>query len=79
MLIICVCDSNFISNYSFQEYEKLSNFIQRNYNKQLKKKDTSLKGWNWGIANFIGNIQFGIIIIMTIRIDNCKRKIVSSL
>ena len=37
-----------------QDYDKLSSFLKKNYDKQLEKVDLSLKGWNWGIANFVG-------------------------
>jgi len=37
-----------------QEFEKLSEFIQKFYHTTLSKRDMSLRGWNWGIADFIG-------------------------
>jgi hypothetical protein len=38
----------------FQDFAKLSSFLQKNYNTTLEKKDLSVRGWNWGLANFIG-------------------------
>jgi len=37
-----------------QEFEKLSEFIQKFYHTTLSKRDMSLRGWNWGMADFIG-------------------------
>lgn len=37
-----------------QEYEKLSQFVSKYYNTTLEKKDLSVKGWNWGVADFKG-------------------------
>ncbi|XP_064613506.1 FACT complex subunit SSRP1-like isoform X2 [Liolophura sinensis] len=37
------------------EYEKLSQFVSKYYNTTLEKKDLSVKGWNWGVADFKGN------------------------
>jgi structure-specific recognition protein 1 len=37
------------------DFEKLSSFIQKYYHSTLLKKDMSVKGWNWGLADFIGN------------------------
>ena len=38
----------------FQEYDKLSNFIKKNYDTELQKVEPSVKGWNWGQAEFDG-------------------------
>ncbi|XP_012942968.2 FACT complex subunit SSRP1 [Aplysia californica] len=38
-----------------QEFEKLSKFISNSYALSLEKVDKSLKGWNWGSADFEGN------------------------
>lgn len=56
-LKIVLADGNIhrFDGFKESEYDKLSNFIEKHYNKELKKKETSLKGWNWGVANFIGN------------------------
>jgi len=37
-----------------QEFEKLSDFIQKYYHATLTKRDMSLRGWNWGVADFVG-------------------------
>ena len=37
-----------------QEFEKLSEFIQKYYHATLTKRDMSLRGWNWGVADFVG-------------------------
>ena len=34
----------------------MSSFLKKSYGKDLEKKDLSLKGWNWGKADFVGNI-----------------------
>jgi structure-specific recognition protein 1 len=42
----------------FQEsdFDKLSNFVQKTLNKTIEKTDLALKGWNWGKANFMGDV-----------------------
>ncbi|XP_074643188.1 FACT complex subunit SSRP1-like [Tubulanus polymorphus] len=43
------------------EFEKLSTFIRANYGATLEKKDVSVKGWNWGVADFIGtSVEFNV-------------------
>ncbi|UYV73676.1 SSRP1 [Cordylochernes scorpioides] len=37
------------------EKDKLSKFFEVNYQVTLKVRDMSVKGWNWGTANFEGN------------------------
>ncbi|XP_046582983.1 FACT complex subunit SSRP1-like [Haliotis rubra] len=37
------------------DFEKLSGFVSNFYNTSLEKVDVSLKGWNYGIARFLGN------------------------
>ncbi|ESO00382.1 hypothetical protein HELRODRAFT_83167, partial [Helobdella robusta] len=37
------------------DFEKVSEFIKKNYDLKLEKKDSALKGWNWGNAKFNGN------------------------
>jgi len=37
------------------EFEKLAKFISNNYALSLEKMDVSLKGWNWGAAEFEAN------------------------
>ncbi|CAL1528533.1 unnamed protein product [Lymnaea stagnalis] len=37
------------------EFEKLAKFISSYYSVGLEKVDMSLKGWNWGTADFEGN------------------------
>ena len=40
--------------FHIQEFEKLSEFIQKYYHATLSKRDMSLRGWNWGVADFVG-------------------------
>lgn len=47
--------SKVISLFS-QEYEKLSAFVLKNYQTELVKVEPSVKGWNWGQADFDGNV-----------------------
>jgi len=35
----------------------LSTFIQKYYHTTLTKRDMSLRGWNWGVADFIGECR----------------------
>jgi len=44
--------------FCLQDFEKLANFLQKYYNSTLTKKDLSVRGWNWGISNFIGRLLF---------------------
>jgi len=37
-----------------QEFEKLSEFVEKHYHTTLSKRDMSLRGWNWGTADFVG-------------------------
>ena len=37
-----------------QDFDKLAGFMKKSYSKTLQKKDLSLKGWNWGTAEFQG-------------------------
>ena len=37
-----------------QEYERLSSFIKTHYDTELQKVENSVKGWNWGQAEFDG-------------------------
>jgi structure-specific recognition protein 1 len=41
----------------FQEsdFQKVSDFVAKYYKKTLEKSDLSIKGWNWGKPNFIGD------------------------
>ena len=43
-----------------QDYEKLSSFVQKHYNTTLTKKDLSVRGWNWGLANFVGKVAMSL-------------------
>uniref|UniRef100_T1JNC3 FACT complex subunit SSRP1 n=1 Tax=Strigamia maritima TaxID=126957 RepID=T1JNC3_STRMM len=38
------------------ELEKLSKFFEHNYELQLREKDFSVRGWNWGTAKFHGSV-----------------------
>lgn len=51
-------DTGIIHRYDgFKEtdFDKLSNFVSKYYQTTLEKQDLSVKGWNWGLANFTGN------------------------
>ncbi|XP_033747604.1 FACT complex subunit SSRP1-like [Pecten maximus] len=51
-------DTGIIHRYDgFKEadFDKLSNFVSKYYQTNLEKQDMSVKGWNWGLANFTGN------------------------
>ena len=37
------------------EREKLAKFFSQNYGKDMLDRELSVKGWNWGTANFNGN------------------------
>ena len=38
-----------------QDFEKLKSFFKSASDLTLEEKDLSVRGWNWGKANFIGN------------------------
>lgn len=38
----------------FQDQDKLAKFFLHNYKKDMLEKELSVKGWNWGRANFQG-------------------------
>ena len=42
--------------FVLQDYDKLSNFVAKYYKTSLEKIDLSIKGWNWGAAQFKGFI-----------------------
>ncbi|KAK3083995.1 hypothetical protein FSP39_006426 [Pinctada imbricata] len=43
------------------EFEKLAAFISKFYMVSLEKRDISVKGWNWGMAQFTGNgLEFDV-------------------
>lgn len=44
--------------YLFQDYEKLKRFLERNWKCDLPKVDQSVRGWNYGAANFEGKRSF---------------------
>ncbi|XP_060070055.1 FACT complex subunit SSRP1-like [Ylistrum balloti] len=51
-------DTGVIHRYDgFKEadFDKLANFVSKYYQTTLEKQDLSVKGWNWGLANFTGN------------------------
>ena len=35
----------------------MSEFVKEHYGTKLEKKDLSVKGWNWGIAKFVGTLS----------------------
>lgn len=37
------------------DYQKLDDFTNKTVKKHLEKTDLSVKGWNWGKANFVGD------------------------
>ncbi|ELT88434.1 hypothetical protein CAPTEDRAFT_172235 [Capitella teleta] len=37
------------------DFDKLSSFVEKNYDVTMEKKDVSYRGWNWGTVNFEGN------------------------
>nr|XP_027194676.1 FACT complex subunit SSRP1-like [Dermatophagoides pteronyssinus] len=39
-----------------QDKEKIEKFVSQNYDLQLENVDFSVKGWNWGTANFEGSV-----------------------
>ena len=39
----------------FQEREKLAKFFSQTYGKDMLDRELSVKGWNWGTANFNGS------------------------
>lgn len=39
-----------------QDQDRLSKFFKHNYDVDLKSRDLSLKGWNWGTAKFQGSV-----------------------
>ena len=40
---------------ALQDFEKLKAFFKEASDLTLEEKDLSVRGWNWGKANFIGN------------------------
>ncbi|XP_054155018.1 FACT complex subunit Ssrp1-like [Oppia nitens] len=38
------------------DYEKLKKFFDKNYELELQPRDNCLRGWNWGTADFDGNV-----------------------
>lgn len=36
--------------------EKIASFVKKNYQMDMLEKELSLKGWNWGTANFTGSV-----------------------
>jgi len=41
--------------FTEQDFEKLKTFFKDSSDLSLEEKDLSVRGWNWGKANFIGN------------------------
>lgn len=42
--------------FAESDFNKLELFIKKNFELDLIPKEMSLKGWNWGTANFIGSL-----------------------
>ena len=40
----------------------MSEFVKEHYGTKLEKKDLSVKGWNWGIAKFVGMLALEAIV-----------------
>lgn len=40
--------------FSENDYDRVASFFRDNFNLNVKEKEFSLKGWNWGVANFSG-------------------------
>lgn len=38
------------------DFDKLRNYMQTNFDIELKPKDLCLRGWNWGTAEFKGSV-----------------------
>lgn len=43
--------------FNENDHDKLSKFFTANFDQELKTKDLSLKGWNWGTAKFQGSVM----------------------
>lgn len=41
--------------FNENEFTKLADFFSKNFDQELKTKELSLKGWNWGTAKFQGS------------------------
>ena len=40
---------------TFQDQDKLAKFFSNTYKKDMLEKELSVKGWNWGRADFQGS------------------------
>lgn len=66
---MAVTSSQFIC--VLKEFEKLAAFISKYYMVSLEKKDMSVKGWNWGLANFTGKgvkVQVKVLNTHTVKV-----------
>jgi structure-specific recognition protein 1 len=41
--------------FNENDYQKLDDFVSKNYKKSVEKTDMCVKGWNWGKPNFEGD------------------------
>ena len=48
------CVVNYSLFYISQDQDKLAKFFSHNYKKDMLEKELSVKGWNWGRADFNG-------------------------
>lgn len=39
-----------------QDYDQLSAFVKKHFQKDLEEIELSVKGWNWGVAKFKGQL-----------------------
>ncbi|GAV03684.1 hypothetical protein RvY_14074 [Ramazzottius varieornatus] len=45
------------AGFKDSDFESLSRFLKKNYQKELKEEDKSIKGWNWGSIKFNGDVM----------------------
>lgn len=44
------------AGFNENDHDKLGKFFSSNYEQEMKNKELSLKGWNWGTAKFQGSV-----------------------
>ncbi|GMS89802.1 hypothetical protein PENTCL1PPCAC_11977 [Pristionchus entomophagus] len=50
-----------IGGFKEKDQERISKFIENNWNKRVKEREHSIKGWNYGEANIKGpNLEFSV-------------------
>jgi hypothetical protein len=53
-------------NIGFQEKERLAKFFSHYYDMDMLDRELSVKGWNWGSANFDGAVMsFQVRLLLT--------------